>query len=339
MNKKSGLVLSLTIVSLLLCGCRGGRKPSPTSGSVTNTSQKTSGSNTSGGSITSGGSATTVTSVTSESSSSSTTSHVPTTSEPEPGDYYASIKDSYEGDTLLSALQTLNKSKRKSVVGYNSMGTSASGMYKYTDYDPNSTISYDENGQPYGSRILSFYSGTSCTSFNREHVWPNSRGGGSKGNSKTSPHVDQDIYMPRPTVPAENSNRGNSSYVEGIAHSSNGWDPIQAFEVEDPSVGTYQSIRGECARIIFYCMTADSNLKLVDDPNIDFDGEGGRVTMGKLSDLLRWNLDNPVNPRELTRQSGGEYLQGNRNAFVDHPSYACRIWGNTNSTTKSICGM
>ena len=61
--------------------------------------------------------------------------------------------------------------------------------------------------------------------------------------------------------------------------------------------------------------------------------------MGRLSDLLKWNLQNSVNYREFHRQSGGQYLQGNRNAFVDHPEYACKIWGNTNDSTRSICGL
>ena len=250
-------------------------------------------------------------------------------SEEEFGGYYKTINPN--SSTLLSDLRTLNMSKRDHGIDYGSLNS----YFKYTDYDP-ATVQYDDKGQPYGTKLLSFYSGISTTSYNKEHVWPNSRGGGSKKGKSGSPYVEDDIYMPRPTISAENSDRGNSSYVEGMCHSSNGWDPITAFA---DNIGVYDSIRGESARIIFYCMTVNANLRLVDDANIDFDGEGGRVTMGKLSDMLRWNLLNPVNEREVRRQSGGQYLQGNRNAFVDHPEYACKIWGNTNSTTKSICGI
>ena len=42
--------------------------------------------------------------------------------------------------------------------------------------------------------------------------------------------------------------------------------------------------------------------------------------------------------REKRRQDGGEYLQGNRNAFVDHPEFACKIWGTYNQATKQVCG-
>ena len=244
-------------------------------------------------------------------------------------EYYSSISDTFTETSLLSALRSLNLRMRTSTVGYSGMGTSTSGKYKYTDYDPTS-VQYDSNGQPYGTRILSFYSGTPCTSWNREHVWPNSRGGGSKG-SAGEPYPDADIYMPRPTISSENSDRGNSKYVEGLNSSSSGWDPVKAFGVNNCYMGT--SIRGECARIIFYCMTVNANLILDDTAT---GGTTGK-TMGKLSDLLKWNLDNPVNPREINRQSGGQYLQGNRNAFVDHPEYACKIWGNYNDATRAIC--
>lgn len=247
-----------------------------------------------------------------------------------PSDYYNTITDDLTGETLLSKLRQLNLSKRTSTVGYSNMGTSPSGSFKYTDYDP-TTVKYDANGQPYGTAILSFYSGKSCTSWNREHVWPNSRGGGS-GGAAGDPHPDADIFMPRPTITEENSDRGNSKYVEGIVSTTAGWDPVTAFE---KTLGVYPGIRGECARIIFYCMTVNSNLVLDDTAT------GGTigVTMGKLSDLLRWNLENPVNDREIRRQSGGQYLQNNRNAFVDDPGYACRIWGNYNESTRQICSQ
>ena len=246
--------------------------------------------------------------------------------------YYNSIDSSKSGNALLSDLYSLNHSKRKSAVGYKEMGTSPSGMFKYTDYDP-STVQYDTNGQPYGTKILSFYSGTSTTSWNREHVWPNSRGGGSGGNAGSDWLPDADIFMPRPTISSENSNRGNSKYVEGMKSSSDGWDPVTAFGVDGCYLNS-TSVRGECARIIFYCMTVNNNLVLDDTNN----GGTTGVTMGKLSDLLKWNLENPVNQREINRNEGGEYLQGNRNAFVDHPEYACKIWGNYNENTKRICG-
>ena len=233
-------------------------------------------------------------------------------------EYYAEINSSESGTTLLSSLRTLNLKMRTSQVGYGAMSTSSSGKFKWTDYDP-ATVKFNDKGIPYGTKILSFYSGKSTTTFNREHTWPNSRDGNL---------VENDIFMTRPTINEENSDRGNSVYVTGMTSSSEGWDPVAAFA---NNIGNYESIRGECARIIFYCMTASSSLVLDDDTR------NNGNNMGKLTDLIKWTCENPVNEREKRRNVGGEYLQGNRNAFVDHPEYACKIWGNHNSSTKYAC--
>ena len=263
--------------------------------------------------------------------------YTPTFATYENGDadtYYDDIDDSLEGNDLLVALRTLNVKRRKSTVGYKQMGTTPSGQFKYTDYDPN-YVQYDSNGQPYGTRISSFYTYTSATSWNREHVWPNSHGGGSGGDAG-SPYPDADIHMPRPTISSENSSRGNSFFVEGMNHSSNGWDPYTA--------GYSKESRGEAARITFYCPLVNSRLILAPnnttpsgkDP-VTGQSYGSGHTMGNLETMLKWTIDHAVTQREKNRNEGAEYLQGNRNPFVDHPEYACKIWGNVNATTKSLC--
>ncbi len=234
--------------------------------------------------------------------------------------YYSGISDSLTGDSLLSALRSLNSTKRQSTVGYSSMGTTPSGQFKYTDY-VTSTVKYDSNGQPYGTEIVSFYSGNATKSFNREHVWPNSHGGNV---------IEDDIHMPRPTISTENGSRGNSFYVEGMKSTTDGWDPaMESFGDE-----TY---RGDSARIIFYCMLVDDRLSLIEAEKHSTSNSNKDYMMGKLSDLIKWNINYPVLDREQRRNEGAEYLQGNRNPFIDHPEYACRIWGDSNATTKSLC--
>ena len=197
--------------------------------------------------------------------------------------YYNSINSSQSGNTLLTALRTLNLNKRQSTVGYSSMGTDPSGQFKYTDYDTN-YVQYDSNGQPYGTRISSFYTYTSATSWNREHVWPNSHGGGSGGDAG-SPYPDADIHMPRPTISSENSSRGNSFFVEGMNHSSNGWDPKTA--------GYDENSRGEAARITFYCTLVNSKLILAPNnttpsgtDSVTGQSFGSGHTMGNLETLI-----------------------------------------------------
>ena len=238
--------------------------------------------------------------------------------------YYSSFSSTKTGANFLLDLRDFNLSKRKSTVGYNAMGSSASGKFKYTDYDP-STVKYNEQGVPYGTKILSFYTGKTLTgTFTREHVWPASRlPGGRDGNI-----VDDDIYMPRPESSSDNGTRENYVYATGST-SSSGWDPVAEFGINGTYGGT--SIRGECARIIFYCMLVDDRLVLSNST-----GNSGN-NMGKLDDLVQWSCENPVNDREKRRNVGGQYLQGNRNAFVDHPEYVCKIWGSSSSKTKTAC--
>lgn len=229
-------------------------------------------------------------------------------------EYYSSIGSSSSGETLKNELATLNKNKIGSKPGYDGMKT----LYKNIDADPTGS-----------GKILGFYdnaligpSWDSGKTWNREHVWPNSLGGGS---------VEGDAYMPRPTAVKSNSSRGNDYYAE-----SGAFDPGYAIP----------NYRGIAARIILYCAIANPNLILVDTNG----SSKPNNTMGKLSDLLKWNLQYlPTSSESAAPELRCEYLkqtkipqystQKNRNPFVDHPEYACKIWGNTNATTKSICGI
>lgn len=223
--------------------------------------------------------------------------------------YYSSIGDDETGSTLLNDLHSLNSKKRTKLVGYKNMGK----YYKQTDGDPNNS-----------NNIIVFYSGESVAfsgsfggNVNREHVWPNSRGGSS---------VEGDIHMPRPTLTNENGSRGNSFYVEGKKTSNSGWDPaMESFGKE--------KYRGISARIIFYCAIADTSLTLIDR---EYDSSSNN-TMGKLSDLLKWNLQYEIDATETRRNDAAQSIQGNRNPFIDDRSLPCKIWGDTNAETKAVC--
>ena len=233
-------------------------------------------------------------------------------------DSYSSISDSLQGNDLRTALNTLNNSKRKKTVGYAGMRTFAA----VCDADP------DGSG-----KIIGFYDNKkvgpawdSAATWNREHVWPNVRGGSA---------VEDDAHMTRPASTQTNSDRGSKGY------GTESYDPGQF-------VPYY---RGAASRIIFYAAIASLNLNLVDDP-LNYNGGSPANSMGSLSEMLEWNLqylpqdtsftdDNDLARRtELNRNekiqnaSGG---QGNRNPFIDHPEYACKIWGNTNDKTRAIC--
>ena len=218
---------------------------------------------------------------------------------------------------MLKALNSLNKEKKIRNFKY----ADHKEYQQYIEIDPKGTI-------PMG-KMLGFYDNTivngawdNQATWNREHVWPNSRGGSS---------VEGDLHMVRPTSVKINSERGNNVY--GTVTGS--YDPGQY----------YAEYRGIASRIIFYCAIANTSLVLSDD--IDNYGDN----MGILSTMLRWNLEYLPEGKESSSLAyrvewhrnetiaTDSRLQGNRNPFIDHPEYACKIWGNTDANTRAACGM
>lgn len=179
------------------------------------------------------------------------------------GTYYNQISDELRGKDLLLQLDNLLDSTSHPTINFTYKGL-MSEVFPYTD---------GKDG-----KLYAFYRGTlaSSGSMNREHVWPNSRGGN---------YVERDPHMVRPTLTSDNSGRGNAFYNE-----SGNYDPGE--------FGAYQ-YRGICARIIFYCAVKaqENGLNLV-DKNTD---STSNKSMGKLSTLLKWNLEYDIDATEIQR--------------------------------------
>ncbi|MCQ2742014.1 MAG: endonuclease [Bacilli bacterium] len=189
----------------------------------------------------------------------------------------------------------------------------ASVKTKSSSYDDLKTILCSSDLDPAGSgKMLGFYDATklnavwdSAATWNREHVWPDSRGVGKSGPGS-------DPHMIRPASVKINSSRGNSMYGE----SGSTYDAGQYVEY----------YRGIAARIIFY--TATYYGKASGGGSLFLTNETSVVTnaMGRISDLLKWNAKYPVQPSEIVRN---EYLYANgygRNPFIDNPEFASYIW-------------
>ena len=216
------------------------------------------------------------------------------------GTYYNQISDELRGKDLLLQLDNLLDSTSHPTINFTYKGL-MSEVFPYTD---------GKDG-----KLYAFYRGTlaSSGSMNREHVWPNSRGGN---------YVERDPHMVRPTLTSDNSGRGNAFYNE-----SGNYDPGE--------FGAYQ-YRGICARIIFYCAVKaqENGLNLV-DKNTD---STSNKSMGKLSTLLKWNLEYDIDATEIQRNDVlYTKFKHNINTFIDDRNYACKIWGDTNAETRGVC--
>jgi len=220
------------------------------------------------------------------------------------GNYYTSIDEDARGDTLkMSLYNLLAKTKMPSNFTYKNLWS----IFPDTDGVPGRSGYY-----------YAFYTGkeTARDKMNKEHVWPNSRGGN---------YPERDPHMVRPALIADNSGRGNAFYN------------VSSEASYDPGTLGNNEYRGIAARIIFYCAVKYQNngLKLVDKTT---DSEGN-LSMGKLSTLLKWNLEYDIDKTEIQRNEA-LYSKYNwvRNPFIDDRNYACKIWGDVNSSTRAVCG-
>ena len=171
-------------------------------------------------------------------------------------------------------------------------------LFKYTDC---------ENS---GGSISSFYSGKAIgpswdggKTWNREHVWPNSK---SNGGSNSNTQRETDIMMLRPASVSENSSRSNTAYGEG----SKFYDPNE--------LG--QNVRGDAARIVLYVYVCWGGSDKHDGALDYMWGSSG--VMESKDVLLKWMEEDPVDTWELGRNDSVEAITGTRNVFVDYPELA-----------------
>ena len=180
--------------------------------------------------------------------------------------------------------------------------------------------------KPSSNTFVPFYHTTdtvvTTSGCNREHTWPDSRGGG---------QIETDPFVIRPTIEKDNSSRGNA-YYGTKEDNKNYWDPA--------CLG-FEGARGESARVILYAATKYYTLMEGLDnraPSPNEPAASAKKMMGKLSSLMEWNAKYPVT--DMERQINN-YLSSQgygRNPFVDHPEYANWIWDNNGLITHSPSG-
>ncbi|MCD4833689.1 MAG: endonuclease [Bacteroidales bacterium] len=162
----------------------------------------------------------------------------------------------------------------------------------------------------------------SYPAWNREHVWAKSH-----GDFGTTPPAGSDAHHLRPCDVSVNSDRGNKDFDNGgTQHSeatecywdSDSWEPRDA-------------VKGDVARMIFYMavryegdVSGEPDLEIVDYVNSSPNKE---PLHGKLSVLLQWHIDDPVDDFERNRNEVVYSYQNNRNPFIDSSQFVARIWG------------
>lgn len=178
--------------------------------------------------------------------------------------------------------------------------------------------------------VLLIYSNTSVpagSSWNREHIWPRSR-----GNSDLLGPDDSDLFHVFPSDIAVNAERGSLYFDE-----SDPGDPAYRIPAHPLALQTSRDSdsfqpppqeRGDIARAIFYMdVRYDGQEPFTTDLElVSFPPSGSQ--MGRLNTLLLWHQQDPPDDAERARNDLiFSTYQNNRNPFIDHPEFVEAIWG------------
>ncbi|MCF6226867.1 MAG: endonuclease, partial [Xanthomonadales bacterium] len=190
------------------------------------------------------------------------------------------------------------------------------------------------------------YFGGGIQAYNREHTWPQSRGFhqnslGPNNAARTDAH-----HLMISNV-GYNSDRGNNYFDNcnaacnervtdnyngigggsGVYPGNSNWFNGSVFEV-------WEQRKGDIARAMMYMdvryeasqsdpnsspVQLEPDLQLVENPA---ELGSGIPKMARLSTLLQWHIDDPVDQTEIDRNNVVFSFQENRNPFVDHPEWA-----------------
>ncbi|MCW3162652.1 endonuclease [Chryseobacterium oryctis] len=226
--------------------------------------------------------------------------------------------------------------------GYNGLWTAYSTTDRDKTYENDNTILdiYSEN--PNGQDPYTFNFGTNqCGNYsnegdcyNREHIVPQSL-----FNDATP--MKSDVHFVRATDGKVNNYRdsypfglvANASYTSqngsklgtsaSLGYTGTVFEPINEF-------------KGDIARMIFYFVTRyESKLSTFTSGDM----LGGSAFPGlqtwELNQLLAWHNQDPVSQAEVLRNNASYTFQGNRNPFIDNPSFVDLIWGSQTVDTEA----
>lgn len=234
-----------------------------------------------------------------------------------PAGYYSSLEGK-SGTALKQAIQDIIANP--SVVHAHNYGDIET-ILKKSDQNPlNSNqvwLMYVEQPR---SKLEIQETGINTGKWNREHIYPQSRGGYTDGTSSIPDGINvwlstdandimaghADAHHIRAEDGPENSLRGNKDYGEYLGPS-----------------GTLGSWRGDVARAVFYMACRYNGLSVVN-------GNPANTTVGQLGDLallLQWNQTDPRDDFEMNRNNFIYTWQVNRNPFIDYPTLADYVFG------------
>jgi hypothetical protein len=171
--------------------------------------------------------------------------------------------------------------------------------------------------------VLDFQTtGNNTGTWNREHIYPQSRGGFSNGTSDTPDGIA--IWLPTNAddILAGHADAHHIRAEDGQENSSRNNKDYGLTDYNGPA-GNQGSWKGDVARAVFYMAIRYNLLNVVN-------GNPPDTTLHQLGDLatlLVWNSTDPADDFEMHRNNYIYTWQINRNPFIDLPQLANYIWG------------
>ena len=178
-----------------------------------------------------------------------------------------------------------------------------------------------ENETGSSEKLLLLYTSYTATQsqwngWNREHVWPQSLGGGNTSGGGA------DLHHIRPSDAVVNSTRGNHQYGYSNGGSAKyGSKPATGYLGGYLGSGYFEpvdAVKGDVARIVLYVWIRWGT---------SWGAESVTEVFQSIDVLLEWCELDPVDTWEMGRNEVIQDIQGNRNVFIDYPEYAWLVFG------------
>jgi serine protease len=201
-------------------------------------------------------------------------------------------------------------------------------VLQYTDEDPNNSsnviLIYSHNSFPKAQMDT----GTEKIAWNREHVWPKS-----KGFPSSTSHPYNDAHHLRAADKRVNNMRNNKDLREGgnllcvYPYQSTGDCQVKAYQTTTTFEVPDQD-KGDIARMLFY-MDIRYAGQSAREPDIMLVNRatGAEPHLGYLCNLVKWAKQDPVSQWEKDRHERIYEWHLNRNPFVDHPEWVDVLFG------------
>lgn len=231
------------------------------------------------------------------------------------GNYY----DSLNSDSLTDGLNGTLRTNLTSLIypdgfyTYSGEGSNELGsVLKDVDKDPNNpknmVLFYTHNS-------ITKVNSSSAKNWNREHCWPQNLSGGYWGTGEAG----ADILHIRPTYSTTNSTRNNNKYGTVSSGSVKTYNGMEYGKVGGGYFEPMDFSKGDAARIIMYVWTAYKNTysTLPEITN----------TFSSYEEMIEWHILDVPDKLEGNRNDYSETSkQKNRNPYVDHPEWGCRVF-------------